>query len=185
MLLSGNYFRLFPSTPKEFGLFPFPPLLFPRYPIHYPLTIAILLSLNPLNPSDTSTAIGTGAARDGHCWRTAGGASVPRPEGAGLLGTEPEISEPVLSPEHFRTGTAPGGRLCLPPGAGSVRAVDACRLRCWGGVERSGSPQAVCRRLGAHSGMGCWRDVFSLRAYPKTGQCRQTMKAQARWSKAI
>ena len=51
LLLRGNYFRLFPSTPKEFGLFPFPPLLFPRYPIHHPLTTAILLFLNPLNPS--------------------------------------------------------------------------------------------------------------------------------------
>jgi len=32
------------------------------------------------------------------------------------------------------TGTAPGGRLDLPPGADSVCATDACRYCCWCGV---------------------------------------------------
>ena len=40
---------------------------------------------------------GTGAVPGGRPWRTAGGDSVPQPEGADLLGTEPEVPEPTSS----------------------------------------------------------------------------------------
>jgi hypothetical protein len=78
-----------------------------------------------------------------------------------------------------RTGAVPGGRLCLPSGADSVHAVDACRNCFWGGVEGADSPPAGSGRLGAHAGVGCRPDAAVPWERPIGGRGAQAEAAPA------
>jgi len=90
---------------------------------------------------------------------------MPRPERRGLLGTEPEMPEPASSsellpeaPARERLQGAGSGCLLGPVRCGRRTLAAAASGVGWG----SDSPQAVCRRLGAHAGMGCRREAAVL-----------------------
>ena len=124
----------------------------------------------------------------------AGRASVPSSKGADQLGVEPEMSEPIPFPRLLPDASArerlqEAGSVCL---LGSGRCVRRALAASASGVGwGSRAPQAVCRRLGAHAGMGCRRDAAVLRDQPAVlrwahaGTAQASASLKAVWSPAV